>query len=258
MGSFPITLDGKTGLWCLHGAVGAAADWQPFRDEWEAWGVDVHAVDLWRFLDCCPRSLADTATALNAEAAAVKGRKIVIGYSMGGRLALHALLAENSPWDAALIIAAHPGLETEEERSERRKIDADWSVKCHQGDWQPFLEQWQAQSIFQHSMTMTAGFIDRTPLRLRRKEIARSFLEWSLGAQESLWPRLPEIKLPVCWMTGERDEKFCRIAERVCASWPAAEPVVVTATGHRVPWEQPELFQRVVRDFLEKHFPAKS
>jgi 2-succinyl-6-hydroxy-2,4-cyclohexadiene-1-carboxylate synthase len=59
-------------------------------------------------------------------------------------------------------------------------------------------------------------------------------------------------------MTGERDEKFCRIAVRVCASWPAAEPVVVTAAGHRVPWEQPELFQRVVRDFLEKHFPAKS
>ncbi len=254
MGSLPVNLRAPAGLWCLHGAVGAAADWGCFRAEWEACGLDVHAVDLWRYLDCCPRSLADTATALNAEAAAAAGRKILVGYSMGGRLALHALLAENSPWDAAIIIAAHPGLESEEERSERRKKDADWSVKCHHGDWVPFLEEWQAQSIFQQSTVSAQGMWDRTPLRLRRKEIARSFLEWSLGAQLSLWSELARIEVPVCWITGERDEKFGALAHRACERLPMAEFHQVAEAGHRVPWEQPARFHAVVKSFVAKHF----
>lgn len=253
-----MNLASPTGLWCLHGAVGAAADWHGFRADWEAWGLDVHAVDLWRFLDCCPRSLADTASALNAEAAAAPGRKILLGYSMGARLALHALLAENSPWQAAIIIAAHPGLETEGERSERRKRDADWSVKCHQGDWARFLEEWQAQSIFQLSTGSTQGLCDRTPLRLRKKEIARSFMEWSLGAQESLWPRLGKIQVPVCWLTGEWDERFGDLAQRACELMPHAEHHVVTSAGHRVPWEQPMVFQLLLRFFLESQGGGKA
>lgn len=239
--SVPVT------FWCLHGAVGAAADWFSLRDAFESRGHGLRAVDLWRFLDCCPRSLPATAQALNAEAQANSGKNLLVGYSMGGRIALHALLEENSPWDAAAIISAHPGLATEEEMIARRKIDTDWSVKCLHGEWESFLGEWQAQGILQDVGELS----DRTPLRLRRKEIARSFLDWSLGAQENLWPRLSEIEVPVLWLTGERDEKFTTIADHAVASMPHASHQVIAHAGHRLPWQRAQDFTQVVLDWVD-------
>lgn len=231
-------------LWCLHGAVGAAADWSPFRRAWETAGHELRAVDLWRFLDCCPRSLADTAVSLNAEATGKTEKNLLVGYSLGGRIALHALLAENSPWDAAVIISAHPGLESEGEKIERRTKDADWSVKCLHGEWEAFLGEWQDQGILQG-----CALSDRTPLRLRRKEIARSFLDWSLGAQDNLWPLLPHIKIPVLWLTGENDEKFTALASRACPLMPQARHRIIAGAGHRLPWEQPHAFLQAIADW---------
>lgn len=241
MSSLPTT------FWCLHGAVGAAADWFPFRDAMESRGYQVRAVDLWRFLDCCPRSLAVTAVSLNAEAQANEGKNLLVGYSMGGRIALHALLAENSPWNAAVIIGAHPGLESEEEKIARRNIDTNWSVKCLHAEWETFLAAWQAQGILQDAGSLS----DRVPLRLRRKEIARSFLDWSLGAQENLWIQLPKIEIPVLWLTGEKDEKFTLLAQRAAASMPNARHEVIAAAGHRLPWQQAQAFTDAVTEFAD-------
>lgn len=234
-------------LWCLHGAVGTASDWSIFREALETQNHALRAVDLWRFLDCCPRSLPATAQALNAEVQANAGQNILVGYSMGGRIALHALLEENHPWDAAIIIGAHPGLEKEPEKIERREIDTDWSVKCLHGEWEPFLQEWQAQGILQDSGALS----DRVPLRLRRKEIARSFLDWSLGAQENLWPRLPEIEVPLLWLTGERDKKFSAIAARAVAMMPNARHQVMANAGHRLPWQEPTAFSQALMEFID-------
>ena len=240
----------KAKIWCLHGAVGSAADWHPFRDRWQSAGYDFRAVDLWRFLDCCPRSMVDTAIALNAEVASYTGTNLLVGYSMGGRMGLQALLAENSPWDAAVIIAAHPGLESEREKSERRKSDAEWSALCHRGDWAEFLQKWQGQAILRQPSDAVIAGMDREPLIQRRKEISRSFVSWSLGAQENFWPRLPEIEVPVLWLTGRDDDKFTRLAQRACGLLPDARHLIVPAAGHRVPWQQPELFAEAVLKFF--------
>jgi len=166
---------------------------------------------------------------------------------MGGRIALHALLAENYPWNAAVIIGAHPGLESEEEKIARRNIDTNWSVKCLHAEWETFLAAWQAQGILQDAGSLS----DRVPLRLRRKEIARSFLDWSLGAQENLWIQLPKIEIPVLWLTGEKDEKFTLLAQRAAASMPNARHEVIAAAGHRLPWQQAQAFTDAITEFAD-------
>lgn len=240
----------RSTIWCLHGAVGSAADWNLFRESWEQAGYDFRAVDLWRFLDCCPRSLNETALALNAEVSAQPGKNLLVAYSMGGRIALHALLANNAPWHRAVIIAAHPGLEIEEEKIARRQQDAEWSVCCHREAWSEFLERWQAQPILQMASDQAPQGLDRRPLHLRCKEISRSFISWSLGAQENLWPRLGEIRIPVLWLTGERDRKFTSLAQRACQMIPDANSLLIPDSGHRLPWEQPEQFSRQVLTFF--------
>lgn len=231
----------KGTLWCLHGAVGQAADWREFAIP----GWSVKRVDLWRFLDCQPMSLPAFGRALNAEAAATADRKVLVGYSMGARLALHALI-DQGPWDAAVLIAPHPGLATEAERSARREADAAWAALALTGEWRDFLATWNAQSVLAASRPLSPA------PEGRRREIARSFIDWSLGTQEPLWEKLQDIHTPILWCTGELDPKFSTLADRATERLPHVEAWSAPGAGHRLPWDAPEAFPARVREFLER------
>ena len=71
----------------------------------------------------------------------------------------------------------------------------------------------------------------------RRREIARSFVDWSVGNQQALWDRLPEIKIPTLWIAGENDMKFRAIAEEVVGLSDQFSLAIAPDVGHRVPWE---------------------
>lgn len=273
----------KGTLWCLHGAVGRADDWRGF----DVPGWSVRRVDLWRFLDCCPMSMPGFGRALNAEAGGAAGdggwemvdgrwlatewepggsdatsevqhstfniqhpaspipRRVLVGYSMGARLGLHALL-DGGPWEAAVLVAPHPGLEVEAERVLRRASDAKWAARALRGDWRDFLAAWNSQPL------LAASEVRPSVDEGRRREVARSFVDWSLGAQEPLWERLGEIRCPVLWCVGERDEKFRALGERAVERLPRGELWVAPEAGHRVPWDAPEAFVARVGEFLER------
>ena len=233
----------KGTLWCLHGAVGMAADWEGLSLP----GWAVKRVDLWRFLDCCPMSMGEFGRALNTEARAEQGRKVLVGYSMGARLALHALL-QGGPWAAAVLVGPHPGLEQEEERAVRRAADAEWASLALSGEWQDFLARWESQPV----LTGSGSPVDRRNLSVRRREVARSFIDWSLGVQEPLWGRLGEISCPVFWCAGERDAKFRELAARAVPRLPQGELWLAPGSGHRVPWEAPAAFREKLGEFLER------
>lgn len=243
---------GSLECWCLHGSVGMAADWRMLAKQLAAGGIGTRAVDLWRFLECAPMPLPDFGKAINADANGDVFRgsgRALLGYSMGGRMALHALLDRPNPWQAAVIISANPGLENPQERSERRAADTAWATLALTGNWQNFLNEWDAQPVL-------AGTPIRDPkasggLVMRRREIARSFVDWSLGAQESLWQRLAEISIPVLWITGENDPKYREIAEKAVARMPAASLALAPEAGHRVPWEAADWLAATVSRFLK-------
>lgn len=240
-------------LWCLHGAFGAATDWQAFAHSMTQSGMQVRMVDLWRFLDCCPRSLSATAQAINDEASTNTKTNILVGYSMGGRLALHALLQKNHPWSAAIIVSAHPGLTSETEKSARLQHDAEWSVRCLHEPWKSLIEQWQSQGILQSPPAAEGSPVLKRPaLSMRRKEIARSFIDWSLGAQENLWPQLPSIAIPVLWITGDHDQKFTEIAQRATPTIPQGSHQILPSCGHRAPWDQPSTFANHTKTWLNQ------
>ena len=237
--------------WCLHGAVGMAADWRGFAKRLATAKTGSRAVDLWRFLEGGALSLTDFGREFNADAGGEvmrAGGRALLGYSLGGRLALHALLENPHPWQSAVIIAAHPGLETAAEIEARRALDAVWAAKALAGNWQEFLAAWHAQPILGHSMPRDAQAEGR--LVTRRREIARSFVDWSLGNQQALWDRLPEITIPVLWVVGENDPKFRALAQRAVAAIPQATLAVAPGAGHRVPWEAEEWLVEQVAGFV--------
>ena len=244
---------GAVECWCLHGAAGMAADWRGFAKRLAAAKTSSRAVDLWRFLEGGPLPLADFGQALNADAGGEVYRgsgRALLGYSMGGRLALHSLLEKPSPWQAAVIISADPGLEEAAEREARRTADAAWATQALTGNWQVFLNAWNAQPILANTPLRDPQASAR--LVARRREIARSFIDWSLGTQQALWDRLHEITLPVLWVAGENDAKFRALAERAVARMPRATLAIAPAAGHRVPWEAEAWLAEKVAGFLRE------
>lgn len=184
-------------------------------------------------------SLEATARDLNAGASA---GDVLIGYSMGGRLALHALLATGAPWSKAVIISAHTGAGHD---AERLRHDARWADLLRR-DPERFAEQWAAQPVFGGRPMPW----DRSDLDARREAVARGFERWSLGRQRDLLPALGELRCPVLWLVGEDDTKYVEIGRRACAQLPAGRLQVVAASGHRAPWEQPEICAAAIRGFL--------
>jgi 2-succinyl-6-hydroxy-2,4-cyclohexadiene-1-carboxylate synthase len=164
-------------------------------------------------------------------------------------MALHALLENGHPWQAAIIVSAHPGLEIETDRAARRAADAEWATQALAGNWKNFLDAWNAQPL------LGTGPMRDSPasgsLVMRRREIARSFVDWSLGAQEPLWNRLQEIKIPTLWIAGEKDIKFRALAERAISLVPNGCLAIAPAAGHRVPWEAQGWFAERVASFLK-------
>lgn len=241
---------GSIECWCLHGALGMAADFRSFAKQLAVRKTGTRSVDLWRFLECQSMPLASFAQSLNAEAAGEVCRghgKALLGYSMGGRLALHALLESAHPWQAAVIISAHPGLASETERQARRASDTTWATRALTGNWQEFLTAWNAQTLLAGAMRDPQA---SSSLVMRRREIARSYVDWSLGAQEPLWDRLPEITIPVLWVVGENDPKFLDLAQRATALIPHSRLAIAPAAGHRVPWDAEEWLADEVSHFL--------
>ena len=235
--------------WCLHGAVGAVSDWRVVAKGLAAHGISTRSVDLWRFLECESVPMPEFGKRLNAEASgevARAMRRILIGYSMGGRLALHALL-EGGPWDAAVIISANPGLRDPNEASQRRASDTLWATQALTLPWQDFTAKWNAQPILGGTIRDSR---EDSKLIQRRREIARSFVDWSLGSQQPLWDRLPEITIPTLWIAGENDTKFRTIAEEAAALSGNFSLAIAPGASHRVPWESGEWLAEKIAEFV--------
>jgi 2-succinyl-6-hydroxy-2,4-cyclohexadiene-1-carboxylate synthase len=207
----------------LHGNLGSPADWSlP--------GIpDIHSVGLWDHVDL---DFADFIDALAGPLSAGLEKPVLAGYSLGGRLALHALAADPERWGGAVIVSAHPGLGCIEDRLARRTSDAIWADRARTMEWEAFLDQWNAQPLFgEVSPALRAR---QATLEPRRDAIAAAFGRWSLGRQEDLRSRLGRFTGPVVWITGEKDVRFTCLGAEMAAVLPDFRHIVVPGVGHRV------------------------
>jgi len=185
------------------------------------------------------------------------GRAAVLGYSMGGRLALSLAMLAPERVGALVLESASPGLATEGERLARAEQDEALARRIEQDGIEAFVDDWENLPLFASVKRMPAEVRDRLRrgrLANRPHGLAASLRGMGTGVQPSWWDRLPELAVPVQLITGELDGKFCGIAERMKAALPDARLAVVPDAGHLVHVEKPELFVTIVMNFLEPMF----
>jgi 2-succinyl-6-hydroxy-2,4-cyclohexadiene-1-carboxylate synthase len=175
-----------------------------------------------------------------------------LGYSMGGRFALHAALACPDAVRGLVLIGAAGGIDDDAERAERRAADEARAAELERDGVDAFLANWLAQPLF-------AGLDAGTQFVGERRENTVAGLASSLrlagtGAQEPLWTRLGALNMPVLAVAGARDEKFAAEAERLAAAiGDNASVALVPDAGHAAHLEQPDAFRTVLRAWLAAH-----
>jgi 2-succinyl-6-hydroxy-2,4-cyclohexadiene-1-carboxylate synthase len=166
-------------------------------------------------------------------------RFTLVGYSMGGRIALHAALALGARVDGLVLIGASPGLGDVAEREARRSADEHLAGEIERSSLEAFAERWAQTPVLagQPPEVLAAAHADR--LRNHPAGLARALRGLGTGALPSLWDRLDDVTTPVALVVGERDGKFRATATQMASALPDAEVIVVPGAGHAVHLEAP-------------------
>jgi 2-succinyl-6-hydroxy-2,4-cyclohexadiene-1-carboxylate synthase len=172
-----------------------------------------------------------------------------IGYSMGARLALHIASLHPESVRRLVLISGSPGLRSPSERSARVQSDEKLALEILEIGVEKFVAKWLSAPMFAGLISTSADIQDR--LRNTAEGLASSLRTSGTGSQQSLWDRLSELSMPVLLIVGENDQKFRQInSEMKNLISSQTELVTIQNAGHAVHLEQPDIFQSVVREFL--------
>ena len=236
-----------TKLFCIHGNFQAPSVWKPLAENLKARNVnlDVIPVNLENYsFDGFDRWVEDFCNSVETQTGQEKS--FLLGYSLGGRLALHASLHSPNLWQGVIIVGADPGLVSEDEKRAQLQNDHKWAVRLKKEPLKRLVEEWDEQPVF-------CGIENSAPRNLNQLDAGKLGLQFgvfSKGLQQNLIPKLAELKSPpVLFLSGEKDKKYQGIGETLAKSSPVVKAQVVADAGHRVPWENPDSFTRVLIDF---------
>lgn len=220
-------------FYALPGFLGQAEDWDPL-------GLDTVKASAYR---PSKMSLWEWGSAFNQS---VQGQNFLMGYSLGGRLALHALISNPTQWKAAVLISTHLGLSSGTSRMERLISDTKWACRFATEPWERVIEAWNQQPVFKGTQHPV-----RLELNYTRDQLASVLVGWSLANQDDLENSLEKISLPILWIAGADDEACASKAGALKLAHPQSQISVIPNAGHRVVWDQPHQLKQLIQQFLK-------
>lgn len=163
----------------------------------------------------------------------------LVGYSMGGRIALHAALALAPRVTRLVLIGASPGIADPAQRLARQAADERLAEEIERCTIEQFAASWARTPVLADQPPEVAAAVHADRLRNTPAGLARALRGLGTGALPSLWARLGELHLPTTLVAGQRDQKFSELAREMARKLPQAEVVSVPGAGHAVHLEAP-------------------
>ncbi len=194
---------------------------------------------------------ADLPTGADLMAAAVApgGPAAWLGYSMGGRYALHVALRHPDAVERLILVSTTAGLEDPGEREARRRSDQALAARIETEGLERFLRWWLAQPLFATLPPEAAELESR--MEGSSAGLASSLRLAGTGSQEPLWDRLSALRMPVLLIAGSLDERYRDLADRMArAIGDNATVRIIEGAGHSCHLEMPDAFVQVVTGWL--------
>jgi 2-succinyl-6-hydroxy-2,4-cyclohexadiene-1-carboxylate synthase len=235
-------------IFCIHGNFQTSKVWQSLEDrlkaeisDLEVVAEDLYAKQFQSFNDWtedfCERVEAQT----NGE------KSILLGYSLGGRLALHACLAKPDLWSGVIVVSGDPGSDGPDQKKLQLEKDKRWAERFRSEPLESLLAEWDDLPVF----CSIPNPVPRNPEELDAEKTARLFEVFSKGRQRDLLPELSKLQAPpVLYLSGEKDEKYGELGEKLASSCPIVRHRLIPQAGHRIPWENPDSFVEEILGFM--------
>uniref|UniRef100_A0A0D9YU58 Mandelate racemase/muconate lactonizing enzyme C-terminal domain-containing protein n=1 Tax=Oryza glumipatula TaxID=40148 RepID=A0A0D9YU58_9ORYZ len=262
----------------LHGFLGTSEDWVPMMKALSpsarVIAVDLpghgeseilqHDVENSNQISFSVQSVADLLLKLIRNI--TDGAVVVVGYSMGARIALHMALNQNHKISGAVIISGSPGLRDEASKRRRSAIDRSRAHFLSSCGLENFLETWYSAKMWA-SLREHPKFDSLVRTRMKHnniKALSKVLADSSTGTQKSLWEDLKHLKSPLLIVAGEKDPKFKEISQQMCReirkhkdreSDGLCEMIIIPDSGHAVHVENPLPLVRAIRKFLVRDIP---
>lgn len=243
----------------VHGFTGCASGWGELLLQLVVPGWRVVALDMLGhgFSEAPPdaarysieRCQEDIVACLR-ELGVPTGEAVLLGYSMGGRIALYAAFSRY--FRALILESASPGLVSPGERELRHNNDNLLAASIERDGMAAFVQYWEQLPLFHSQHNLPANVreaLHAQRLRNNPKGLANSLRGVGTGVQPPLHQQLAQLDLPVLLMAGDLDQKYCDIARQMAQALPQAVLHIVHGAGHTVHLEQPAIFATLVREF---------
>lgn len=240
---------------CLHGFTGSGCDFEPIARSFACIALDLigHGSSP-KPTQAGAYSFAEqNASIWQTVQAQHLQRPILLGYSMGGRLALQLACTKPQAFSGLVLIGASAGLRSASEREMRRRADHELAASIEQKGTSWFAQHWSRQPIIQSQGRIPDPW--KTSMQQRQQSNAPHALAMTLrqagtGSMLPLWDTLTEISLPTLLVTGCEDTKFNAIANEMTALLPRAQHVQLEGAGHCAHLENMAAFSTALQHFL--------
>ena len=245
----------------LHGFGGTSASWEP-----------IVAMLSPEIVPYCPaisgheRPFDETSesllsSALEQEArrllADIEGRQmnggLLVGYSLGARLALSMLCLEPRHFVGAILMGVNPGLSSEPQRLERVQSDDSWAVLARTVPLHTFFDHWEAQALFERQRLLPSEVLAKQReirLTLRSDWLAEALRQFSLGRMPDYGPGAGRLPLPIRLLAGEFDQKFTMLGMLLAQVCQQGVFISVPNSGHNVLLERPDVVVNTIQELL--------
>jgi len=194
-----------------------------------------------------PETTANTIVALTEWVAGFDAPPVVVGYSMGGRIAHQLAIANPRLVRGLVLVSTSPGLPNGERRL-RSQTDAALAGRIEAIGVERFVDEWLGNPITAtDALPVLVRDADRS-LRLENRAagLAASLRGMGQASVAYAGEALAVLPVPIVFVAGERDTKYCDLAEAMAE--PRGErPVIVPGAGHNVILENPAAIATIVR-----------
>ena len=183
---------------------------------------------------------------------------ILAGYSMGGRVAMRAALAEPKLFSGLVLISTSAGIEDPQDRAERIERDEELAVALEETGHEGFETIWQQAPLWSGDVSRVMESAQSTRETTPADDLAASLRGFGSGQVAPVWSRLPSIALPTLIVCGGRDATYCRHAGRMTELIKAATLETIPGAGHSLPVESPAELAEAIERFSLQLRPEES
>jgi 2-succinyl-6-hydroxy-2,4-cyclohexadiene-1-carboxylate synthase len=186
-----------------------------------------------------------------ALAALSPGPLPVMGYSLGGRLALGLVVRHPARVARAVVVGAHPGLEDASARAQRAEDDEVWAQRLSAEGPAAFFAAWTAQPLFASQARLSpARLAPRQAARQAHapEPLAEALRRLSLARMPTWTGALAHSPIPLTYVVGAEDAKFMAVAAALQRARPDLALRIVPGVGHDVGLEAPEVLAALLAE----------